>query len=299
MKRSSRWIVGLLAVSSLIPLSTRAQPGEAPPAQPKSDRRSRGKPPANYKIVLPPKFDKTFRLTPVVFALHGHGGNAEWMENVWKDACADVGAILVVGQGSTSLAENQFAWAGAEDAGAIIDAAKKDLTRKYKLHRFAPRVLTGMSQGGWATYELAQRFPKSYRRLIPVAGMLHLKTQLVAKDFTADQQSGMKRWRVYIMAGMKDAGEIVADNRRVATQLEEIGAAVRAPFADKRDPSWSLYQDLGHGFPGQGQTQTRELIRALKFVLQPDDEDRRNWSKADPDWAKKAKWMEVKSRPSK
>ena len=297
--RSRLWIVAFLYLSSFLPSTAFAQPGNPAPPDPKPARRSRVKPSPNYKIILPPKFDKTFRLTPVVFALHGHGGNAEWMASVWKDACAEVGAILVVPQGSTSLGNDRFAWAGAEDAGAIVEAAKKDLTKKYKLHRFAPRVLTGISQGGWATYELAQRYPKSYRRLIPVAGMLHWKTQLVVKDFTADQKTGMKRWRVYIMAGMKDVSDIVADNRRVASQLKEIGAAVLAPFVDKPDPSWSLYQDLGHGFPGQGPAQTKELTRALRFVLQPDDEDRRNWSKADRDWERKAKWLDSKPQPPK
>ncbi|HKQ49181.1 MAG TPA: hypothetical protein VJZ71_14010 [Phycisphaerae bacterium] len=293
--RYGRWIAGFLILGPYLTPTALAQT----PTEKKSDRRSPAKPQKNYKIILPPEFDKTFRLTPVVFALHGHGGNAEWMESVWKEACADVGAILVVGQGFTSLGDNRFAWAGAEDAGAMIEAAKKELTKKYKLHRFAPRVLTGMSQGGWATYELAQKYPKSYRRLIPVAGMLHWKTQLAAQDFTADQKNGMKRWRIYIMAGVKDANEIVADNRRVASQLKEIGAAVLAPFTDKRDPSWSLYQDLGHAFPGQGRTQTKELTRALRFILQPDDEDRRNWAKVDPGWERKAKWLEDKSPPSK
>jgi pimeloyl-ACP methyl ester carboxylesterase len=148
-----------------------------------------------------------------------------------------------------------------------------------------------MSQGGWITYSLALQYPKSWRRLIPVAGMLHWKTQETAKDFTDEQKKDKKRWHVYIMTGIKDQNPLVADNRRVAGQLEQIGATVLAPFANKRDPSWKLYQDIGHDFPGRTATaRTKELVRALNFVLQPDDEDRRNWSKVDPDWPKKAGW---------
>ena len=101
----------------------------------------------------------------------------------------------------------------------------------------------------------------------------------------------MKRWHVYIMTGIKDQNPLVADNRRVAGQLEQIGATVLAPFANKRDPPGSSIRTSATISPAAPQLRgPKELVRALNFVLQPDDEDRRNWSKVDPDWPKKAGW---------
>jgi hypothetical protein len=67
---------------------------------------------------------------------------------------------------------------------------------------------------------------------------------------------------------------------------------VKAPFLEKHDPSWGLYQVIGHEFPGKGPEQTNELTRALRFVLQPDQEDERNWTSVDPKWRTRAKWMQ-------
>ncbi|MFQ5423839.1 MAG: alpha/beta hydrolase [Phycisphaerae bacterium] len=246
-----------------------------------------------YRIVLPPGFSVENRLTPVVYALHGYSGNMDSMEHVWKAACAEVGAVLVVGQGTKSLGPGSYSWSGFEDAGKMIDAARVELRKRHKLHRFAPRVLTGMSQGAWATYSLGMRYPKTYRRLIPVVGMFRARSYETAQPLTDTEKTVMKRWKVYMMVGVQDKQELVANNRWLANQLERLGASIKAPFVDRTDPSWSLYQDIGHAFPGgAAKDRTAELVRALKFVLQPDEIDRRNWGRVDPDWRKKATWLD-------
>ena len=222
------------------------------------------------------------------------------MENTWRDACAAVGAILVVGQGAKIIGPNRYSWSGFEDAGKMIDAAKAELRKSFRPNRFAPRVLTGMSQGAWATYSLGLRYPKTYRRLIPVVGMFKSRSYQTAEGLTDNEKKTMKRWRVYMIVGVKDKQQLVTNNRWLANQLELLGAAVKAPFVDRTDPSWGLYQEIGHAFPAQGPDRTAELVRALKFVLQPDDRDRENWAGVDPKWRRHAKWMEPKkARPKK
>lgn len=245
-----------------------------------------------FRITFPPNFDSDNRLTPVVYALHGYGGTMKGMESAWRDACAEVGSILIVAQGAKVVGPNQFSWSGFEDAGKMIDAAKAELRKSFRPHRFAPRVLTGMSQGAWATYSLGLRYPKTYRRLIPVVGMFKARSYQTAEGLTENEKKVMKRWRVYMMVGIKDRQELVANNRWLANQLEQLGAAVKAPFVDRTDPSWPMYQQIGHAFPAEAAERTAELVRALKFVLQPDERDRENWSRVDPAWRQHAKWLE-------
>jgi len=247
-------------------------------------------PESRFKITYPPNFDAKNKLTPVVFALHGYGGNMDGMHHVWKDACAEIGAILIVAEGSSKLDGGGRSWSGAEDAGKAIDAARAELRKKCKLDRSAPRVLTGMSQGCWATYALSTRYPQTWRRLIPVAGMY--QAQNADGTLKPLEKEAMKRWRVYMMVGIKDKNELVVNNRWFASRLEEAGAALLAPFMDKRDASYALYAEMGHNFPGEGETMKAELQRALRFVLQPDEQDRKNWEAVDLQWEKKAKWLE-------
>jgi pimeloyl-ACP methyl ester carboxylesterase len=155
-----------------------------------------------------------------------------------------------------------------------------------------------MSQGAFATYALALRYPNTYRRLIPVCGMFKPTSRELAQPLAEDEQRAMKRWRAYIMVGIKDKQELVSNNGWLASELGRIGSAVTAPFADKRDPSWDLYQKIGHEFPGTGDERIAELTRALRFVLQPDEDDRKNWASVDKAWRAKAAWMRSDSAPS-
>ena len=245
-----------------------------------------------YRIIYPSGFSPDNKLTPIVYALHGFGGNMKSMEQIWKEPCERVGAILVVLQGSQKREGGGFAWSGPEDAGAMIDRARAELQKNYQPDRSAPRVLTGMSQGAFATWSLGLRYPINYRRLIPVCGMFKATSTEAARPLTEAEQKAMKHWHVYVMVGIKDKQEVVSNNGWAASEISKGGGVVKAPFLEKHDPSWGLYQVIGHEFPGKGPEQTNELTRALRFVLQPDQEDERNWTSVDPKWRTRAKWMQ-------
>ena len=269
-----------------------AAPVVAEPPKAKPPRKTLP-PVVRHAIHYPPGFDPAYKLTPVLFAFHGTGGNGEQMLQIWQEACDRLGVILVTGRGSSAMGEG-WSWSGFEDAGKVIDAAKIEIRKKTKLDTSAPRVLTGFSQGGWATWGLGHQYPTNYRRLIPVCGMWMPRTDAMAKGLTDEDKAKMKRWRVYIMVGVKDIGEMVPNNNWAASQLEMVGAAVWAPFREKRDPSFDLYQDIGHGFPGKDQTErTAELVRALKFVLRGDEQDQANWAKVDPKWRERPWWKDA------
>lgn len=245
-----------------------------------------------FRIIYPPGFSRENKLTPVLYALHGFGGSMKHMEQIWKEPCARMGAILIVLQGAQQRGGGGYAWSGAEDAGAMIDFAQAELRKTYKPDRFAPRVVTGMSQGAFATWALGLRYPGTYRRLIPVCGMFKANSLELNKPLTKEEEKAMARWHVYIMTGVKDKQELVSNNGWTASELKRVGAAVKAPFMEKDDRSWGIYQVIGHAFPGKDAAErTEELTRGLAFVLQPDKEDERNWAAVDAKWREKAKWM--------
>lgn len=261
----------------------------APPKSVKPEKKKtvEADKPARHKIIYPPGFKADYKLTPVMYALHGYGGNREQMIAIWREPCAQLGIILIVGNGEGPLGDGAFKWGGPEDAGRLIAAARHELRKNVKLDPSAPRILSGFSQGGFATWSLALRYPTTYRRLIPCCGMYKSGTDQMIKPLTEVEKLRMKRWRAYIMCGVQDKGDMVPNNNWIASQLADLGAAVCAPFRDPRDPSYALYQDLGHGFPGtDAESRNAELVRALRFVLRGDEKDEANWFKADAKWQK-------------
>lgn len=282
----------LVAASGTAVLTSRAQDRAPRLPQLKPGRPSNQRIADRYRIVYPPGFDATWRLTPVVYALHGHGSSMDFMQHAWARPCAELGAILVVMQGS-KLVDGGCAWSGPEDASRMIDAARKALARRVKLDRSAPRVLTGISQGAFITYAIAREYPATWRRLVPIVGMFWARSDQAIKPFSEDEKQALRRWRVYMMVGVKDRQELVADNGRLAGELERLGAAVCAPFRDKGDPSWAMYQAIGHALPESGEKREAEVARALRFVLQPDLADARNWSNVDRDWRTRAAWLDI------
>jgi hypothetical protein len=244
------------------------------------------------RIHLPPDFDRDQKIIPVVYVFHGHGGNLENMFHVWKSPCEQLGIVLIALQGSKELSAGSYAWSGPEDALQMIRVTRKELKKVApRISRFAPRVLTGISQGAFATYAIARQYPTTYRRLIPVVGMFRTGTHHWAMSLDEDLCKAVAHWRVYMMVGVKDKQELVSDNHWLESELRRCGAKVRAPFLDRKDPSWSMYQDTGHAFPAQGEALTAELIRGLQFVLEPNTKDTLHWSHEDPAWREKAKWI--------
>lgn len=280
----ARWctVIGFLFA---VAFDLKAAPPKKEKAQPK--KTAAADKPSRHKIIYPPGFRGGYKLTPVLYALHGYGGNREQMIAIWREPCAQLGIILIVGNGEGELGDGAFKWGGPEDAGRLIDAARHELRKNVKLDPSAPRILSGFSQGGFATWSLALRYPTTYRRLIPCCGMYKSGTDQMIKPLTEAERYRMRRWRAYIMCGVKDEGDMVPNNNWIASQLADLGAAVRAPFNDPRDPSYALYQDLGHGFPGtDAASRNAELVRALKFVLRGDEKDEANWFKVDAKWQK-------------
>ena len=104
------------------------------------------------QVILPPGFDASFKLTPVVFALHGYGAMPKRQVKSGKKPAPKSVRSSSFRRARTTSARAALPGPARMTRGQHRSGAKGAF-KKYPLHRFAPRVLaSAMSQGGWITY---------------------------------------------------------------------------------------------------------------------------------------------------
>jgi polyhydroxybutyrate depolymerase len=129
----------------------------------------------SYLIHLPP--DAAGDPLPLVIALHGAGGNAQgFADETRMAAAADASGMMVAfpdGVGGTFNAQfccGEAVTRQVDDIG-FIGAIIDDVSRHWTLDRTRVYV-TGMSNGGILTYELAAIHPDWFAAIAPVSGAI-------------------------------------------------------------------------------------------------------------------------------
>ncbi len=198
-------------------------------------------------IYAPPGYDAAAP-PPLIIALHGRGSVAKEIADAWKQAAANAGAILVAPRAVHGVMSGGARWGTVEQTELIIDKALQNVADSYKYD--ADRViLTGFSQGGFMTFNLAVRSPERYRGAIPAAG--RYEPRLVDVKSLSPSTSP----RFYIMVG--DADGVLETNRAAANDLQAAGVAVEL----------AVFPGVGHSFPDD---HVKELGKAVRFVLAKD-----------------------------
>jgi phospholipase/carboxylesterase len=199
---------------------------------------------AIIEIVVPEGHDAT-KAAPAILALHGQGGRAANMIEAWKGVAGEFGAILIAPQ-AVQKAGGGWDWGYLLDAEFAVLAA---LEKAAELHKIDEKrvVLTGFSQGGMISYDLAFKHPRRFRGVIPVAAGYH--ESLAPRPGAA--KAGYPRF--FIMVGSKDAN--LGPNRTAAKQLQAIGA----------EHTLNVYEGVGHAFPKE---RDAELRKAMKYALE-------------------------------
>ena len=196
-------------------------------------------------ILTPPEHDAT-QPAPVIVALHGFGVDAEDIGETWHGPAAHIGAVVVAPR-AVRKAEGRdgFSWGPVDEAERIVLAALEVAKKKVA---FDPErvVLTGFSQGGYMSLNLAARHPQLFRGVIPVAAFYRPEHAEFAP--AAEGRSP----RFYVMVGGADAG------------LESNRAAVAALESKGYDAKLVEFEGLGHTFPPERDV---EMHKALHFVL--------------------------------
>jgi predicted peptidase len=171
----------------------------------------------NYLLFLPKGYDaKAEKRWPMILFLHGAG---ERGSDVWKVAThgppknvtahPDFPFIVV----SPQCAEHRI-W-----SGDVLLALLDDITAKYAVD--TNRIyLTGLSMGGYGTWDLGLTYPEKFAAIVPICGGGQVISVLLS--------SGAKGWAlktlgVWAFHGGKDPVVPLAESQRMVDALKKAG----------------------------------------------------------------------------
>ncbi len=207
-----------------------------------------------YRVFVPSAHSPG-KKSPVILFLHGSGergsDNRAQLESglgpYVREHAADFPAIVVFPQ-----VEENGEWMGANVAMALaaLEAAsqefKGDPQRTY---------LTGLSMGGYGTWEIALKAPTRFAALVPICGAilppageraLYVTEVAKAADPHAALALQLKHLPTWIFHGARDDVVLPNDDRKIFTTLKAEGADVRyTEFPDAGHNSWDATYNHG------------------------------------------------------
>lgn len=176
---------------------------------------------ARFLLYLPEGYEELKRDWPLLLFLHGSGERGEMIELVKKH-----GPPMLIEHGrefpyivvSPQCPEGQ--WWDTE----LLDLVLTQVVEQYRVnvHRI---YVTGLSMGGFATWELAIEYPDRFAAIVPVCG-------------GADAQFAplIKRLPIWAFHGAKDDVVPVSAQENMVNALKSLGSPVK----------FTVYPDAGH-----------------------------------------------------
>jgi predicted esterase len=201
-----------------------------------------------WKVTLPRDYDESEEV-PLIVALHSRGGDMAKATKRWKKAARKVGAILLAPQGTVKVDGGGFQW--GSNLGRIeenVMDAINEVMDEYEIDQDRV-ILTGFSQGAWATWALALRSPDTFCGIIPVAGRFEAPSESYFED------EDLAKLRIVVMVGEDDNDDLVKGNKKAAKRFKGLGAEVKL----------HVYEGIGHAFPDDA---VKEQVKALRFILE-------------------------------
>lgn len=204
-------------------------------------------------LVLTPKsFKQTQKeALPLLFALHGYGGNAEEFAPFWEEALQE-GFVAALPQSSQVCKEDGFCWDDAVKAEKELAAHWETLNRSYTIDHERV-ILAGASQGGTLAIKLSLRGkPFSSRGFIAVIPAIRdAKALASVADLNLATERGVRGW-LFI-------GELDQGFRGETERFHALAKERSFPCELVIEPR------LGHDFPEEFGS---KLARALNFILE-------------------------------
>ncbi len=184
----------------------------------------------NYLLYLPKGYNESKKTWPMILFLHGAG---ERGTDVWKVAThgppknvtdhPDFPFILV----SPQCPERQ-SWSKDVLLG-LLD----EITRKYAVD-MSRIYLTGLSMGGYGTWDLGLTYPEKFAAIAPICGGGDFISVLLS---SRDKGAALKSIGIWAFHGAKDPVVPVAESERM------VDAAKRAGVTDIK---LTVYPDVQH-----------------------------------------------------
>ena len=177
----------------------------------------------DYLLYLPEGYAESEETWPLIFWLHGDGGQAdrggfEEIRSYGPPALVergeDIPAIVVAPQ----------LWGNITWDADILHHLLQSVLERYRVDR--DRVyLMGYSRGGFGAWELGARYPDPFAAVVVISGR------------GMNSVESLRHAAVWIFHGELDEGVPVADARSMYKELKAAGADVQL----------TIYPDVGHG----------------------------------------------------
>lgn len=119
----------------------------------------------DYLLYLPENYSKKGEPFPLILFLHGSGERGTNLEFVKKHGPPKVAEAMKLPFVVVSPQCPENVWWDVEGLKFLLD----DIIKKYNIDR-ARIYLTGLSMGGYATWEMAWKYPEYFAAVAPVCG---------------------------------------------------------------------------------------------------------------------------------
>lgn len=178
----------------------------------------------DYLLSLPQGYEaETTKRWPLVVFLHGAGERGTKVEQVMRHGPPK---LIAAGKPIPAIVISPQCQPGQIWNPHAVHALTKHIMESHRVD--ADRVyLTGLSMGGFGTWETAMEYSETYAALVPICGGAGVRFVMAEK---------IKHIPVWIFHGEKDAVVEPAFSKRMNDVLTKLGA----------QPKLTLYPDAGH-----------------------------------------------------
>ena len=189
---------------------------------------------ADYLLFLPRGYDsESTNRWPLIFFLHGAG---ERGTNAWLIAKNGPPKIDTQSTNFPFIVVSPQCPNGQMWSDDVLLALLDEVEKKYAVdtHRI---YLTGLSQGGFGTWNLGLSHPERFAAIAPVCGGGETILITLAQYFDSVQLSRMKTLGVWAFHGGKDSTVATAESAHMVDALKKVGCT---------DVKLTIYPDAGH-----------------------------------------------------
>ncbi len=228
----------LLTLAALLPLAGCASTGSEAASKPQPMQTARQfkfrqtqRINVNYLLFLPRGYDANSRKRwPLILFLHGAG---ERGTNIWKVATHGPPKNINRQPDFPFIVVSPQCPQGRTWANDQLLALLEEITREYAVD--TNRVyLTGLSMGGYGTWNLGLAYPEKFAAIVPICGGGQSITPMLS---SRDKTRALKTLGVWAFHGAKDPVVPVEESRRMVSLLEKIGVP---------EVKLTVYPEAGH-----------------------------------------------------
>ena len=183
----------------------------------------------NYLLFLPKEYDGKKR-SPMMLFLHGSG---ERGTNIWKVATHGPPKNVAEHREFPFILVSPQCPEGQDWSKDVLLALLEEMMRKYAVD--TNRIyLTGLSMGGYGTWDLGLSYPEKFAAIAPICGGGEMISLLLS---SREKGQALKTLAVWAFHGAKDPVVPLEESERMVEAVKKAGV---------REVKFTVYPEAGH-----------------------------------------------------